>query len=255
MFSPKKEAEIIINVLFEEYGSIGVVPRRLPPIEDGKRAILWLKENNLPFGEVEWYAFFIKHYLRYLLEIKVPGRFENFQPRPKRYLIKGEYIWDIRSKSQPARSSWVILNDTKSLEELLQDYGGLGLIILNMIFEKDENNKFLEWHERIKGGKSKYTKQREKEGRRQRTRKTTFMIIDASVFYITKEILQKGIEEGWVDPSFQKTMRQQDGGVRNPKYIVDISRMTTKDRGYLFTRNFNYDPDDFAEDFPDDYYP
>ncbi len=250
MNSPREEAEIITSVLFEEYGSIGVIPQRLPPFEDGKRAILWLKESGLPFGEVEWYAFFIKHFTRYLLDKKYPGRFEHFQPRPKRYLIKGDYVWDIRTKSQPARSSWTILTDTSALDEFLQEYEGLGLIILNMIFEKDQDNQFVRWHEKLKGGKSEYTRLREQEGRRQRIRKRSFMIINANAFYIKRENLRKGIEESWVDPSFQRTMRQQDGGVRNPKYLVDISRMTTDDRGYLFTLNFNYDPDDFAEDFP-----
>jgi len=43
-----------------------------------------------------------------------------------------------------------------------------------------------------------------------------------------------------------------DGSTRNPKYIIDISRMMTTERGYLFTRNFNYDLDDYEEDFPEE---
>lgn len=252
MNTVREEAEKIIEVLFEEYGSIGVLPHKLPPFEDGKKAIEWLKEKDLPSGEVEWYSFFLKHYTRFLLDQKYPSKFEHYQPRPKRYLIKGDNVWDIRTKSQPASSSWVILTDTAYLDEFLAENGNLGLIIVNMIFERDQNNEFRDWHEEQQGGKSEYTKQREREGRRSRVRKTSFMIINASVFSITKKILKKGIEEGWVDPSFQKSMRQQDGSTRNPKYIIDISRMMTTEKGYLFTRNFNYDPDDYEEDFPEE---
>lgn len=60
----KEEAEMIVSILFDKYGSIGVVPPTLPLFVDGKKAIKWLKDKNLPYGEVEWPGYYIKHYTR-----------------------------------------------------------------------------------------------------------------------------------------------------------------------------------------------
>jgi hypothetical protein len=248
LVTAKEEAEMIVSILFDKFGSIGVVPPTLPPFVDGRKAIKWLRDQNLPYGEVEWPGYYIKHYTRFLLDVHLPNQFEHFNPKPKLNLIRGKYIWDIRLKSTKTRSSWVILTDTSFLDDFIDEHGGLGLLVALAYPEYDKDGSFRRWHEDFKGGVSQYTLQRIAEGRPARMRKSAFMIVYISAYHLNRKSFHDGIEQGWVDPSFQRTMRQQDGSSRNPKYCINLEGIYPE-KGYLFTWNFNHDPEDFDDIF------
>jgi len=234
MNSPREEAEIIIEVLFDEYGSIGVSSSSLPPIQEGKEAIEWLKKKKLSYREYDWARYFIKFKTLELLEQKFPGRFKLYNSENKRQLMKGEYCWDIIIKTSNLNNNNVILWDTEVMDEFLKQHDGLGFILV-IVYTEDNIDE---------GEPSKYTRKRVVRGKTSSIRNKDFFIIYTISFYFSEEVLQTGFDEGWVDSSFQLIRRNLDGKARKPKYSIDITRIPIK-HGSFLSRNFNHDPNGF----------
>ena len=247
MSSPKDEALLLIDALFDELGSGGVAPYGAPYV-DGKEAILWMKEEGLSsWKEVEWAGYYIKHRMQYLATTYYTNRFKAIT-EGKCYLVKGNYLWDTRLRSIQAQPK-VILFDVEQLNNFVQEHGGLGLILANAIMSYDVSGEFKKWHEKLKGGPSAYSIQREAEGRPERVRKDAFMISHVAAYYFPKDVFLKRPLVPWLKDDFQRNMRQQDGRERNPKYLLDLA--TVPEDYFLVVRNFNYDPEDFFDDFGD----
>ncbi|MFX0171025.1 MAG: hypothetical protein ACFE9L_03825 [Candidatus Hodarchaeota archaeon] len=250
MVTPREEAELIIKVLLSEFGSIDTSKPRSPPLVDGKEAIQWLRNNNLPYSHLEWPGFYIKHYLRHLLDSELPRKFEHFDPWKRLFLVKGEFSWDIRLKSSRYESPEVPFVDKSFFENYLEKNEGYGLLVGKTHFKYDKDGSFVKWHEEFKGGPSEYTKQRIDEERSGKVRKSAFFIGEILGFYLTREDLKRGLEKGWADPTFQEGMRQPSGAPRKGKYQLDIQQMKTE-KCYLGTWMFNDRPKDFTDDYPE----
>ncbi len=245
--NPKEEAILLVDTLFDELGSGGIAPYGAPYV-DGKEAVLWMREEQLSsWREIEWAGYYLKHRMRYNATTYYPNHFNEIT-EGKCYLVKGKYLWDTRLRSIQATTK-VILFDVEQLNSFVMEYGGLGLILANAIMSYDVSGEFKKWHEKLKGGPSNYTIQREAEGRPERIRKDAFMISHVSAYYFPKDIFLERPLPSWLKDDFQRTMRQQNGSERNAKYMIDLSKVP---QDYLLVvRNFNYDPEDFFDDFGD----
>ncbi len=247
MSSPKQEAELIIEPLFDKYGTGGET-RGECPWEDGRDAILEMKDAGFPgWQEVEWAGFYIKYLIQKACEEGRAGELQPYdQKRRKRHLVKGNCVWDARFYASD--SDKIILGGVDEYGELVNSHGGVGILIVDAVANSDLNGDFRRWHEELKGGSSEYSLEREMEGRPVRPRKTNFYIKKALAYFFTPEDLQKGLAEGWIDDRFQRNMRNADGSSRSPKYRLKISLVPNEN--LVAARNFNEEPEEFEEDFP-----
>jgi len=145
----------------------------------------------------------------------------------------------------------VILGGVDEYEELISSdgKGGIGVFVVNVVVHEDFNEDFRRWHEEQKGGESNYTLEREADGRPTRRRKTAYMIVNVMAYYFRKQDIDKGVKNGWMRNDFQLGMRNYDGTPRNPKYMLCLDQVPKK--YLLFVKNFNQDPEEFNEEYPD----
>lgn len=184
---PRKEAEMITEVLFDEYGSIGVIPPCLPPIQEGKEAIQWLKKKGIEYREDNWVELYLKFRTLELLEYKKPGQFQHIIFH-NNHLVKGDHSWNIQIN---AINSW----DRKLLEEFVDTFGGMG--VLSIVTHSNSNFS--------------------------RESGTDFFVLYVEAFFFTK----------------------------NDIHIMNNEGQSSQNKENLFMKNFNCEPDESDEDFPE----
>jgi len=247
MVTPKEEGLMITEALFEDWGTGGITRGPVPYV-DGREAILAMKKADFPaWQDVEWAGYYIKFLIQEECKEKLAGKIAPYS-RERRHLVKGNYVWDTRLHAGEGK---VILGDVIEYNGVILDEGkgSIGLLVVDVYANTDLNGDFRRWHEELKGGLSDYTREREREGRSPRDRKTAFAIRKVLGYYFTMEDFRKGIEEGWLRDDFQRGMRNYDGSPRNAKYLLILDAVPPKH--LLFVKNFNEDPDEFKQDFPD----
>lgn len=242
----EEEAQYIFQILHDQNLGLIVVPgdRVYPGLAiDGKVAILEMKEAKYPrWKEMEWPAY----YISFILEEKLTGRMD-IKREGKRVCFKGDYLWDARLKSSESNSSWVPLTDVRNIDKNFADETGFGLIIIIVLYKYDEDGSFREWHEKEKGGSSEYTKKIELEGRKPRRRKTYAFLIEGNAYYFPSyEDFRSGVQQGWLDEDFARTMRNSNENSRNPKYAIDWVNIPRRFK--LLRHNFNIDVEEFEEE-------
>jgi len=248
MVTPKNEGEEITNALFEEWGTGGFTRGPCPSV-DGREAIKEMKKAGFPgWAEVEWAGFHVKFLVQKACQESLASKVKPLEVR-KRHLVKGAFLWDPRFCANEEKQ--VILGDVDEYRELVagEGKGGIGILIVNTVAHDDLDGDFRRWHEEYKGGSSEYTIEREAEGRPPRVRKTKYMITMVTGYYFDLSDLEKGVKEGWLRDNFQEGMRNWDNTPRKGKYLLSLYETPMKYR--LFVKNFNIDPDEFKEEFPD----
>ena len=210
--------------LEEESALIRKVLRdNIPQVWDGRKCILELKEAHYNWKQLEWIGWYFEYKARSVLINTIGGEIgPTFGNTTFDY--KKEFVWDF--KSHPVNSTghpWAIMNDCEAVQSCIQDYHGLGFVIaLGNAIYNDEDQSFKIWHDKLKGGKSKYELERIKRGARSRKRKTSFELSDYLVlFFSKKKHIEKALEDGWLR-YFQKGMRNADGSPRRAKYQLNI---------------------------------
>jgi hypothetical protein len=110
----------------------------------------------------------------------------------------------------------------EAMDRCIQEYGGVGLILaIGSAEYDDEKRTFQNWHEQLKGGKSKYEYERIKRGATSRVRKITFVLRKTEVLWLTSDLILAGIRGNWIG-KFQEGMRNADGSPRRPKYEINV---------------------------------
>ncbi|MFX0171026.1 MAG: hypothetical protein ACFE9L_03830 [Candidatus Hodarchaeota archaeon] len=185
MLSPQKEAEMITEVLFNEYGSTGVIPPCLPPIQEGKEAIYLLKKKGIEYKEDNWVELYFKFRTLELLEYKKPGQFKHviFQGN---HLIKGDHSWIIQINNIDSWDRWF-------LEEFVNTFSGMGVLLIVT----------------------------HSEDRFSRESGTDFFVLYVEAFYFTE----------------------------NEIHLMNTEGQSFQNKGYLFMRNFNCEPDESDKNF------
>jgi len=75
------------------------------------------------------------------------------------------------------------------------------------------------------------------------------MIQKTLVYFFTREDFKRGLKEKWITNSFQKGMRNSDKGKRKGKYSLICQKVP--DDYLVFIKNFNEEPEEFAEMWPE----
>ena len=254
MKKPINEARMLCDALFTELGTAGITRGDVPGV-DGRIAIEEMYDKGLPsWTENEWPGFYIKHLMQELSVTEYPEDFEELTIKDKKiYLVKGKFVWDTRMKANLA-SGKMPLFGKEQMDDLLNEYGGIGLLAVISHSRLDQSGDFRRWQEEFKYlkkgiDKTEYIKELEVEGRNPYARKKDFMVFQLNAYYFSKNDILKGKDEGWIRDTFQKTMRQSDGGVRAGKYEISLNKIPMQN--LLFVRNFNTDREDFENEFDD----
>jgi hypothetical protein len=176
---------------------------------------------------MEWIGFYFQFLCeRYLSGImKIPG------PKYGRVGFDGfkEVCWDFKAHAMNTSSHQIIVNDNEATAKAINDYGAVGLILaLGKVLYNDEDRTFQKWHQVLKGGKSKYEKERIKRGAWSRLRKVSFDLQQISFIKISDETLVKC-------GSFQSDFRNANGRPRNPKVLIDLEKL---DRALVYLIEF-----------------
>lgn len=193
MPNPRVEAELIINALFEEFGTGGYTPGPVPHV-NGRGAILEMKQDNFSgWQDVEWAGYHIKYLVQRVCRRNLAGQFAPYE-QGRRHLIKGRYLWDTRFNANDEEN--VILGDVQEYNDLMASNGGIGILVADTQANFDLTGEFIHWHEVLKGGASNYTIEREIDGRPIRRRKTEYMIRKIRAYFFNNGDFEAGYAMG-----------------------------------------------------------
>jgi hypothetical protein len=204
-----------------------ILSSTLPKKVDGKAAILELKETDNQWKQMEWIGWYFEHKLFTILTHKIGGR-EGPTFGNTTFDYQKNFVWDF--KAHPCKNAKgkindpMILNDSEALDHCIQQYQGIGFIVVHGEAIFDSSGEFKAWHDELKGGHSSYEKERIQRGAPSRKRKCAFEIdhIEA-LFFGDHTILKKGVDDNWIT-FFQEGMRNADGSPRRPKYALWTTR-------------------------------
>jgi hypothetical protein len=247
MPNPKDEANLIAESLFDEFGTGGISAHGDIPFIDGRDAVLEMKESGYPnWKQVEWAGHHIKYLVQKNCSEGLCGAIVPYNLRSKHF-VKGEYVWDARFKGH--ESNRVPLSAVTDYDSITRRNGGIGVFIVDALWAHDLNGDFRRWHEEQKGAPSRYSIIREREGRPEHPRKSAYAFGKIIAYFFAYNNLQNGVRDGWLQNNWQIDMRNAGGESRTAKYLLKVDKVP---RDYLiYAKNFNEEPDDFAEDYPE----
>ncbi len=184
----------------------------------GKESIIEMKNaNSRHWKQTEWigwyFQFFCEQNLADIMEIPGPkygnSGFDGFLEIP----------WDFKAHAINTSSHNIIVNDSEATAKAIEKYGAVGLILaLGEVIYNDKNRTFQKWHEKIKGGPSKYSIEREKRGAWSRLRKFSLDLKQISFIHISDNTLIKC-------GSFQEGFRNSDGSPRRKKIMINLEKI------------------------------
>lgn len=191
---------------------------------DGKQSILEMKDNNYnQWRQMEWAGF----YLQYIVSktnqkdhFLIPGR-KIYKTVFDAHWIPSDFPIDVKFHSNLNNNGKhnlnIPLNDCESMDEAINLFGEVGIIVLFGDPEYDTTGEFKIWHDSIKGEKSEYVKKAELENKNSRMRKTAINLTHINYYSINESNVN--LLDG-----FQKGMINSNGTLRNEKYRLDTSK-------------------------------
>lgn len=197
--------------------------KKMPAVWNGRRAILEMRASGYPhWKQMEWIGF----YFQFLCDTKLAPLLKIPGPKYGRVEFDGfaDIPWDFKAhpnknvKGQISLS--VIVNDKRAINKAIKKFGGAGLILAIGDAEyNDEDRSFQIWHKKLKGGLSKYEKQRISRKALSRLRKTAFRLREIDLILLDDAAMKKV-------GSFQKGFRNSDGSPRNAKVLLYLTSIT-----------------------------
>ncbi len=136
-----------------------------------KKCVLELKEADYNWRQMEWWAFYFEYLCRARLKdsFEIPG--ETFGTVT--FDAKRKINWDFKAKAIKSDDHRSILNDKNATLQSIKSHGSHGIIIAMCDVEyNDVDRVFQKWHAELKGGLSKYEKERIARTSASRYRKT-----------------------------------------------------------------------------------
>jgi len=141
-----------------------------------------------------------------------------------------EIPWDFKSHAINTSSHQIIVNDSEAISKAINEFGAVGVILaLGEVKYNDDERTFQKWHEELKGGLSKYSKERIRRGAWSRLRKVELNLKQISFIRIDDEVLVKS-------GSFQTNFRNADGTPRREKVLLNLEKL---DEEIIYFLDFN----------------
>lgn len=188
----------------------------LPSSWDGKECILEMRRVNYNWRQMEWWGFFFELQCTKLLssQFQVPGdSYGRVQ-----FDLKRSINWDLKAKAIKSDDHRAILNDINAVITSVENYGFHGLMIALCDVEyNDVDRSFQKWHENLKGGESKYVRERKARTSISRYRKTHATLAEVLFLIIDSTNLQHlGV---------MKQGRNSNGNPRAEKFMLDFNKV------------------------------
>ena len=203
--------------------------KEIPIVWDGRKSILEMKKSGFShWKQMEWigwyFQFLCEKFLKNKMEISGIKygnvEFDGFKKIP----------WDFKAHAVNTSSHKIIVNDSESTSKGIKQFGCVGLILaMGEVKYNDDERTFQKWHEKLKGGKSKYEIERIKRGAWSRLRKVEFKLEQISFIKIDDSVLVKC-------GSFQRDFRNSNGNPRREKVLLDLEKL---DEEIVFFLDFN----------------
>lgn len=185
----------------------------LPSEWDGKEAILELRRRNYNWRQMEWIGFYFEVLCRDRIgaDFRVPGgRFGNVS-----FDCFRSINWDMKASVIKTDRHIAILNDTAATDDSIAAHGRHGIIMaLADADYNDENRSFQKWHSDLKGGISRYERERIARNATSRYRKTRAALRQILFLTITDDNKQ--------NLAMHAQGRNSNGMPRNPKYGINL---------------------------------
>ncbi len=209
---PNDEAQRICDAL----------ARGMPKQWDGRNSIQELKVAAYHWRQMEWIGWYNEFKANQVVRAALGG---DIGPRygNTAFDYRLHFVWDFKVHSASGRG-WTVLNDREAVDRCIADHGGVGFLITLGVAEfNDLTSSFKTWHDRLKGGVSKYERQRVARGVPSRRRKVAFRVTGYRAIYFSgPEAVSRGLRDRWLK-AFQEGMRNADGSPRRAKYQVNVA--------------------------------
>jgi len=212
--SPHEEALQVLTLISQ------TIPRKVR----GQDAIMEMKNaGSSNWRQMEWIGFWFEYFVECEIIPKLGGaRGPSFGSTE--FDLKIDFVWDL--KAHPSQKETLILNDQKAIRGCVQTHSGLGFIVVSGNVEYDDSMRsFKNWHDQLKGGKTKYELDRVARGAPSRRRKISFSPESVHCIWLEdSQAIDSALLSGWLKP-FQENMRNSDGSPRTAKFQLDLSRV------------------------------
>lgn len=198
-----------------------ILNQRLPKVWYGKDCILFLKNHNYNWKQMEWIGWYFEFAARLVLIETLGG---SKGPRFGRTTMdyKRNYVWDF--KAHPIKNQGkdeAILNDCEAVNFCIEKHGGIGFVIAIGSATYDNMGEFKNWHDSLKGGISDYEIERIERNAPTRQRKVSFNLTRYEMIFIKNGAdLDRALKEGWLSADAQIGWRNADGSRRRAKYKI-----------------------------------
>ena len=190
--------------------------KNIPKNWDGKEAILEMKKEGFKqWKQMEWIGWYFEYlcqkHLKQIMQFhKVKygnTSFDGFVGVP----------FDFKSHALNTKNHKIVINDKESIQKAIEEYGYV-IVIMALGWAKynDKNGSFYRWHEKVKGGKSKYELERIEREAWSRLRKVKFDIKEIRLIKIDGDTLKRC-------SSFQENFRNANGSLRRSKIMISLN--------------------------------
>ena len=206
--------ELMMQTIYEK------LQKGLPHIWDGKASIEYMKETGCHhWKQMEWPGFYFQFMCENILGendfMECPGKkygnveFDGFK------IIN----WDFKAHSiDPAKRDGgkIPTNGYDETMQAINEYGQVCFIVGSGVSTYDTDGSFKKWHDELKGGISKYEKERVERKAPSRRRKTSFSFDELVFVWVNAETIQ-------YCGKFQSAFRNSNGTARNAKVMIDVN--------------------------------
>ena len=192
--------------------------KKMPMHWDGKKCILEMKQNKARnWKQMEWIGWYFEYWCnRNLKDVMEMPYSKKYGKVPFDGYLK--IPWDFKSHAIQSGDK-IIVNDLQAIKKAINDFGCVGLIIVNGSAAYDnELQDFKEWHDEQKGKETSYEKQRKKRGAPSRRRKVSMKISKISFVKLDNDCLDKY-------GSIYNQGRNANGKPREPKVLLDLTEI------------------------------
>ena len=198
---------------------------KMPSKWDGRQVYLDWKNVNSPYlKQTEWIGWRFQELCEQFLK---QTQMFNFSPQRYGYAdfdAFAEIPWDFKAhicqNSRGIQTHKVPGTDRRATLQAIDSYGAVGFIlgIGDAVFN-DEDRSFQRWHDKLKGGLSKYEEERIARGAPSRLRKIAFTLQEIWIIEIDEKLCENL-------GTFMEGFRNKDGSPRKAKVMLDLNNIS-----------------------------
>lgn len=187
---------------------------------DGKDKITEMRiGEGKNWKQTEWPGFYFEFIMEQFFGKE---KFFNIQYENMTFDMFDYIPWDLKVHSTNSTSkNKIITNDISAIKRSITDYGKQGFIIMEGESIYETHGEFREWHNELKGNRSKYQIENAKKNKPHRRRKAGFRPTGVTALVFDEEDIKK-------HPQFQQGFLNSNGKKRNAKMVIDKSKLEKK---------------------------